>query len=569
MQVRTARSADFSLNTERLGPLPLVNHFIDRMGLAALLEKYVPTNDPRCRVSHAKALGVLLRSIVVEREPIYRAQETVHGFATGLFGIASGNLKSLSDDRLGRALDHLFEADRAALLTEVVLAVVKRFAVQLKQLHNDSTSISFCGQYRDQSPSSRSGKRAPAITFGYSKAHRPDLKQLLFILTTDADGGVPVQFRTADGNTNDSITHIETWNTLRTVAGRADFLYVADSKLCSQDNLSFIDRAGGRFVTVMPRSRREDKLFRKWLQTETPSWELVWDRPSVRHSNGPRDVWSVYRDPVGSAEGFAIIWVWSTLLTLRQQARRHRNVATAIEALTALKRRILGPRSRVRGGPRIDLEVELILEKNRVRRYLKVKRVPRPEHTFKQTHRGRPGPYTEYRRVTRRRYDLEWSVDQAAIDYDKKSDGMYPLICNDRNLSPAQVLEAHKGQPTIEKRFEQIKTVHEIAPVFLKNSMRIEAFFTLYFLALLVQALIERELRLAMKRERIKELPIYPEQRLCKRPTTEQILRLFSLAERHTLLLDDATVQSFPAQLTDLQRQTLELLGVPERAFRD
>ena len=124
----------------------------------------------------------------------------------------------------------------------------------------------------------------------------------------------------------------------------------------------------------------------------------------------------------------------------------------------------MGPRSRVRGGPRIDLEVELILEKNRVRRYLKVKRIPRPEHTFKQTHRGRPGPDTEYRRVTRRRYDLEWSIDQAAIDYDKKSDGMYPLICNDRNLSPAQVLEAHKGQPTIETRFEQIKTVLEMRP---------------------------------------------------------------------------------------------------------
>ena len=86
--------ADFSLKTERLGPLPLVNHFIERMGLAALLEKYVPTTDPRCRVSHAKALGVLLRSIVVEREPIYRAQETVHGFATGLFGVAGGNLTS-------------------------------------------------------------------------------------------------------------------------------------------------------------------------------------------------------------------------------------------------------------------------------------------------------------------------------------------------------------------------------------------------------------------------------------------------------------------------------------------
>src|SRR5271166_606781 len=566
MQARSSRPADFSLKTERLGPLPLINHFLERMGLPALLEKHVPTSDKRCRVPHAQALGVLVRSIVVEREPIYRAQETVHGFAPGLFGVAGEDIESLSDDRLGRALDRLFEADRAALLTEVVLAVAKRFAVQLKRLHNDSTSIAFCGQYRDGRVN-KSGQRAPAITYGYSKDHRPDLKQLLFILTTDAEGGVPVQFRTADGNTNDSITHIETWTTLRAVAGRADFLYVADSKLCSHDNLSFIDRAGGRFVTVLPRSRREDKLFRKWLQTDTPSWELIWDRPSVRHPDGPRDIWSVYRDPLGSAEGFSIIWVWSTLLTLRQQARRHRNIATAIEALNSLRRRILGPRSRVRGGPRIDLEVELILEKHHARRYLKIKRVPRPEHTFKQTHRGRPGPDTAYRRVTRRRYDLQWSIDQTAIDYDKKSDGMYPLICNDRNLSAAQILEAHKGQPTIEKRFEQIKTVHEIAPVFLKNPGRIEALFTLYFLALLAQALIERELRLAMKREKIKELPIYPEQRLCKRPTTEQILRLFSLAERHTLLRDNKTVQSFPPQLTDIQLQTLDLLGIPAKSF--
>jgi transposase len=567
MQVRTSRSADFSLKTERLGPLPLVNHFLERMGLAALLDKHVPTTDARCRVPHAQALGVLLRSIVVEREPIYRAQETVHGFAAGLYGVGGEDIESLGDDRLGRALDRLFEADRAALLTEVVLAVAKRFAVQLQRLHNDSTSIAFCGQYREGRSVSKSGQRAPVITYGYSKDHRPDLKQLLFILTTDADGGVPVQFRTADGNTNDSVTHIETWTTLRTVAGRPDFLYVADSKLCSHDNLSFIDRAGGRFVTVLPRSRREDKHFRKLLQTETPTWEVVWDRPYVRHPQGPRDVWSVYRDPLGSAEGFTLIWVWSTLLTLHQQARRHRNIATATEALMALRRRMLGPRSRVRGGARIDLEVELILEQHRVRRYLKVQRVPRPEHTFKQTQRGRPGPDTEYRRITHRRYDLEWSIDPAAIDYDKKSDGMYPLICNDRGLTAAQVLEAHKGQPTIEKRFEQIKTVHEIAPVFLKNPGRIEALFTLYFLALLVQALIERELRLAMQREKIKELPIYPEQRLCKRPTTEQILRLFSLAERHTLLRDAKEVQSFPPQLTDIQRQTLDLLGVPATAF--
>src|SRR5262249_44378542 len=125
-----------------------------------------------------------------------------------------------------------------------------------------------------------------------------------------------------------------------------------------------------------------------------------------------------------------------------------------------------------------------------------------------------------------------------------------------------------QGQPMIEKRFEQIKTVHEIAPVLLKNEGRIEALFTLYFLALLVQAIIERELRLAMRRDKIEELPLYPEQRNCTRPTTEQVLRLFSLAERHQLLQHGKIVQVFDVQLTDLQRHVLKLLGVSEDAFR-
>ncbi len=86
-QLRSSLSSDFALKTERLGPLPLINHFLERMGLEELLEQYVPTSDRRCAVAHARVLGVLLRSIVVEREPIYRQQESVHGFASGLYGL--------------------------------------------------------------------------------------------------------------------------------------------------------------------------------------------------------------------------------------------------------------------------------------------------------------------------------------------------------------------------------------------------------------------------------------------------------------------------------------------------
>ena len=73
---------------------------------------------------------MLLRSIIVEREPIYRQQETAAGFAAGLFGVDAAQAERLSDDRIGRALDRLFDADRAALLTEVVLAVAQRFGVR-------------------------------------------------------------------------------------------------------------------------------------------------------------------------------------------------------------------------------------------------------------------------------------------------------------------------------------------------------------------------------------------------------------------------------------------------------
>jgi transposase len=276
----------------------------------------------------------------------------------------------------------------------------------------------------------------------------------------------------------------------------------------------------------------------------------------------------VYRAELLSMESWPVVWVKSSLLALHHNARRLENIAAATEKLQQLHTRLISPKARRRKLSQIDHEVAQILQQHHVGRYLKVRRTMREEHRFKQTRRGRPGPDTAFRRITRRRPDIEWDTDESAIAYDQKSDGTYPLLTNDRKLSGAQVLAAHKGQPKIEKRFEQIKTVHEIAPVCLKSEARIEALFTLYFLALLVQALIERELRMAMLREKIAELPLYPEQRQCKHPTTEQVLRLFTLTERHTLLSEGNVMEVFHPELTELQRQVLTLLGVPNHSFR-
>jgi hypothetical protein len=116
-------------------------------------------------------------------------------------------------------------------------------------------------------------------------------------------------------------------------------------------------------------------------------------------------------------EAWPIVWVWSKLLTGHQRASRQRRIDAAVAALTALRDRIVSPRARIRGASRIDLEVEKILEHYHVRRYVKVSRTVRAEHDFKQTRRGRPGPDTAYRRITHRRYDLEWTIGVDPISW--------------------------------------------------------------------------------------------------------------------------------------------------------
>jgi hypothetical protein len=172
-------------------------------------------------------------------------------------------------------LARLFDADRASLLTRLVLDAVETFDIDLSRLHNDSTSIKLSGAYDTADGQERGGKPTPAVEHGFSKDHRPDLKQLVWMLTVTADGAVPIAFRVADGNTADVTTHIDTWNALVALTGEVGFLYVADSKLATFDNVAHIHTRGGRFLSVLPAARREDRIFRDWVVTNTPDWTEI------------------------------------------------------------------------------------------------------------------------------------------------------------------------------------------------------------------------------------------------------------------------------------------------------
>lgn len=161
------------------------------------------------------------------------------------------------------------------------------------------------------------------------------------------------------------------------------------------------------------------------------------------------------------------------------------------------------------------------------------------------------------------RFDLSYQVDHGRIAEEQRCDGVFPLVSNVLDHSELEVLLAYKHQPVIEKRFSQLKTDFRVAPVHLKEVSRIQALLCVYFLVLLVEALLERELRQAIEREEIESLPMYPEDRPCRRPTARRLIDLFEDIQRHTLARRGQAPIVFFTELSPLQRRILKLLGVP------
>jgi transposase len=551
-----------------VGALPLINHILDRMGLEEVLHECLPPDDGRCKLSTRAALLVLVRNVIMSREPIYGVGEWVARFAPDLFDLWPEEVALLADDRLGRRLQWFHENFRPLLILVLMRGVVEEFQVSLDQLHNDSTTVTFYGAYRDQETGGlRLGRAVPIITWGHNKDHRPDLKQLLYTLTVSDDGAVPVYFTTSSGNTTDDRTHIPTWKLLCELVGRKDFLYVADCKLASMENLAYIASHGGRFVTVLPRNRKEDKLFRARLK-ESPStirWRLMYQ---LTDDQGEvLDRLSTCDDEVFSSGGYRLLWYHSTRKAALDRAGRARQIERALADVQALRARLAGPRTRFRQRPAVEQQVAKIVAEHEVSPWLTVHIHEQEEVHFKQAAAGRPGPNTPYSRSARKRFALSWDIDHAALSEAEREDGIFPLLSNDRTLDAEDILRAYKRQPFIEKRFSQCKTDFGVAPVYLKDGRRIDALLTVYFFALTAQALLERELRQAMADHGLESLPLYPEGRPCKRPTTARLVELFETVQRHEVYTEDGEPQVMVTDLTPVQRQVVELLGLSPETY--
>ncbi len=557
-----ASGSDLVLHSRTIGALPIINRLIQRCGLRKILSRHLPAEDGRNRIQTVTAILLLVRNILISREPLYGIGQWAAAFVPELLQLREDQLKSLNDDRVGRALDRLFDANFPDLVMDITRNVIKEFDLNLSELHNDSTTIRFFGDYDafDQ-PQMRRGKETVAIRQGHSKDHRHDLKQLLYILTVTDDGGVPVYFSTDNGDKNDDLTHVPTWDLLLQMTGRTDFLYIADCKLASAENLGHIDREGGRFITILPKNRSEPRAMNETLleHPESLRWVLLYE---VEDEDGVlRHRFKSLREEQVTGDGYRLLWIHSMAKAISDDASRMKTIQKTIDDLSQLRDRLQSPRSRMRDRPRVAGEVEKIMQYRGTGSLLQVGIIQEEQVTLKQKTPGRRSENTQYVREVKLRFDLTWQIDTKQLERARRCDGIFPLITNDRSMTAEEVLRAYKRQPMIEKRFSQFKSDFHVAPVYLKEVSRIESLLCVYFMALLLQTLLERELRRTMASREIDSLPLYPEARDCKRPTARRVIDAMESISRHRLVTEDGAQQDLYTDPTPLQHQLIKLFG--------
>jgi len=431
--------------------VPIIQYFMKELRVHDIFNEHIPCAT-QAKVEPSDLLCVLITNIMVAASPLCHVEKWVAKYADGLTkGIKQAQL--FNDDRLGWALDKLFNSDRRTMLTRLSAKAIEVHQLETKSIHNDTTTVTLKGDYEYNESSE-------AINFkhGHNKDFRPDCKQIVFGLCVTDDGHVPIHYQLFDGNTSDSKTHQPVLQELRKM-GRTDFIYIADSKLCSFENLKTIARNGGKFISMMPKSRKETKSFYAKLESENIKWKTGYTKP---HSRKQKEFIIFRTHEESSLDGYRIIWVHSNTKEKEDRKKRNRSLKNIKEKLALLSNKL----NRFHLKKRSDIEAAI---KKIDATYIKLFSIRLEENKIRTKIKkggGRPSKNSEYTEVETIEYKLIWKLDKEKVEATAKHDGVFPLITN-TELEAKEVLSQYKHQPYLENRHSTLKSVLNVAPIFL------------------------------------------------------------------------------------------------------
>lgn len=236
--------------------LPIVSAFVKKIGVVEEIDLLCGSQSD---VSPGHMVLALILDTLSGRSPLYILEQSFADMDLELLLGENITAAKLNDDAVGRCLDRIFDTGTGQILTAVTLRAAKLFDIDTSHVHHDTTSVTLYGDhdlYGDDDP-----KQPFVITYGFSKDHRPDLKQLVHSVLC-VDHGIPVHSKIENGNKSDKTINRDLLDLivekLREM-GQDNPLYMADSALITQDNLSLMSdkKKGCGFVTRLPMTYKQ------------------------------------------------------------------------------------------------------------------------------------------------------------------------------------------------------------------------------------------------------------------------------------------------------------------------
>ena len=231
----------------------IIAGIIDELGLVAEIDELIGIHGNQKVTTGQAVKAMIINGMGMITSPLYLFEKFFEGKATEHLlgeGILPGHL---NDDCLGRALDKLAAAGVTKVFIKLALKAANKMGVEIKSLHLDSSSFHVDGKYLEEEASEAEPGKI-IITKGYSRDHRPDLKQFMIDLMCSSDGDIPLYLRVADGNESDRGVFAKLirdfkreWN--------IDALFVADAALYSAENIKQLQSL--RWLSRVPATIKE------------------------------------------------------------------------------------------------------------------------------------------------------------------------------------------------------------------------------------------------------------------------------------------------------------------------
>lgn len=550
------------VHTKVIGFAPILRHFFEKCGIIETIDIHVPLDPRRKVLTHGEACVAMITGIMFQVMQLYRMCQFASETNTLEVILPGIDPKEYFDDRLADTLDALFTYGIGNLETLITQKMIEEFQIENEICHNDTTSASVYGDCNNNRTAD-----SLKVTFGYSKKHRQDLKQLIWSLSVSSDCAFPLFQKAYSGNTADVKTYVEQWENLIDLLGKQDFLYVADSKLITILNMAHIHNNEGFFIAPAPMYETYKTALHEALDTHEQEELIPYKDRMNRGFEVPLTIINEEED--NKEYEFRMIILFDQGLCARKRKTLQSRVDKTKSSLKELSSKL--NKYKLKTEDAISKACDSILKKNKTADFFDYEIKNDPITTYKNKKRGRAPKHGKVEKVavTTDNFSLHTRFNESAYEKELFRCGYYPLITNraKEDLSIEAAMMAHKNQYKCEHTNRRAKSGYNVEPIYLHTPDRIEAFLFLFKIALQMIVLIERTARKNIG-ERNKGLDNFmPNKKDVRNPRTENLLSQFQYVVKGEVPLPDGNVQFFISELTPLQKDILSILEVPLECY--